>query len=233
MPFRAFNLIGSPNIDLWLSTLDQRFELGQRIMGVDVAFGYGEFIYSSLASGTMAVGRVVQWNAAYAIVDNPNTAGQGRPVGITRSKFDATAGVAYGWVQRVGVVPVQSGTIAATGPLYFSAAGTATTTLTAGKQILSATVLQIPTFNFTRQVTTKAGSPRIVVADLSGMFPGMAVSGTGIPGGATILSLESGSNNAFTLSANATAMGSPTGTFTYTGFGQVQLDYPFCQGNIT
>lgn len=230
--FRVNNLI-APNVDIWNSTLDQRFELGQRIEGMDATFGYGRFMYAKLASGTMAIGNVVTWDGSFAISQNPNTANRGEPVGVLKTKMDASAAVCYGWVQLAGIAPVISATVAATGAVYFAAAGSVTTTLTAGKQILNAKILQQPTYNFTRQIYTTAGLPQVRVADLSGMFIGMAVSGTGIPGGTTIAGLETGANNIVTLSANATALGAVTGTFTYTGYGQMMFDHPFTQGIVT
>jgi len=56
--------------------------------------------------------------------------------------------------------------------------------------------------------STTNGDATVTVADTSTLRPGMKISGTGIPGGATILSITNGTT--FELSANATATGTPT-----------------------
>lgn len=232
--FAPFAPIGAPNVDIWKGTSDQRFQLGMRIEAVDPTFGWGQFVYAKLASGTIAQpGRIVQLDGSFQISDNPNTANQGAPLFVSKAKMDASVAAVYGWVQRAGVAPVQSGTIAGTGAAYFAAAGTVSSTLTAGKQILNAKILQQPTYAITKSVRTQNGSTKLVVPSLDGLFIGMAVSGTGIAGGTTIADLESGDNMSIVLSAAATATGTVTGTFTYTGFGLLQFDAPFAQGIIT
>jgi hypothetical protein len=59
--------------------------------------------------------------------------------------------------------------------------------------------------------TTTSGSASVTTADTSGLTKGMSVTGTGIPANATIASITNGTT--FTLSANATASGSPTLAF--------------------
>lgn len=59
--------------------------------------------------------------------------------------------------------------------------------------------------------TTGAGSPTIsAVSSTLGIQPGMTISGSGVPSGATVLSTTS---STVTMSANATASGSPTLAF--------------------
>ncbi len=61
--------------------------------------------------------------------------------------------------------------------------------------------------------TTTATSTTISsIADTSGLFPGMGISGTGIPAGATVATIASGTS--ITISAAATASGAVTLTFT-------------------
>jgi len=64
----------------------------------------------------------------------------------------------------------------------------------------------------TQQVTTADTDATVTVPSTASLRAGMAISGTGIPGGATILSITDGTT--FELSANATASGTVTGTFT-------------------
>lgn len=62
--------------------------------------------------------------------------------------------------------------------------------------------------SFVLQASTTNGSANVTAADTTGLVAGMAISGTGIPVGATILSITN--TTTFVLSANATA----TGVFT-------------------
>lgn len=61
----------------------------------------------------------------------------------------------------------------------------------------------VDTDAFTLQATTTSGSANITNADTSGLSVGMTVSGTGVPGGATILSITN--STTFVISGNATA----------------------------
>jgi microcystin-dependent protein len=63
----------------------------------------------------------------------------------------------------------------------------------------------VDTDGFTLQATTTNGSANITNADTSGLSVGMTISGTGIPGGATITAITNAST--FVISANATATG--------------------------
>ena len=68
------------------------------------------------------------------------------------------------------------------------------------------------------------------VVNIDGLFTGLTASGTGISG--TITGMDAG-GKFVTLSANATATGAITATFTYTGFVLVHISDPFVQGAIT
>lgn len=64
----------------------------------------------------------------------------------------------------------------------------------------------------TQAAATTSGSPILTgLANTSQLIVGMEVSGTGIPGGATVSAINSATQ--ITLSANATATGTPTVTF--------------------
>ncbi len=87
------------------------------------------------------------------------------------------------------------GTVSITAPFV---AGTAQT-WTVGELPVSTTV------------TTSNGSNLVTVGNTAGLTPGMAVSGAGIPAGATILSI--GNATTFTISGNATASGNAANFF--------------------
>lgn len=65
---------------------------------------------------------------------------------------------------------------------------------------------------FTYRATTTSSDATVTVASTTVLVPGMGVSGTGIPGGATVLSITD--KTTFELSANATATGTNTLVFT-------------------
>lgn len=218
----------------------QKHQLGTRtsvvssdystVAGVGNAGG-GEAIYMK-AAGTFIPGRLVHWDKDWNLLDVPNTGNTGRSLGVVLSGF--TAAAPYGWVLISGAAPVSFAVAATAGALFVGAAGQATPTAAAGKQILGASTVIAGAATFTKPVRTVNGSPYITVAagDVSGLYPGIAVSGTGIPGGATVASIDN-DGRTFRLSANATAGGAVTATFTHTGYGIVQLERPFVQGQIT
>lgn len=224
-------LIGVPPLDQWDATADARFPLGQVIESYDPYFGFGRFIYVKIVSQALLAGRLMQWDDAFLAIDNPNTGNTGRPVGVLKSRTASNASGVYGWLQTHGLAPVQAGTFAAAGAVFFNAAGAVQAAAAAGKQILSAYAVAGTAKTFTKTVQTKNGSPRVIVPSLDGLFPGLPFTGTGMTG--TIQSLESGSQNAVIMSANATATGQITATALYTGYAFVQLMAPCVQGQIT
>jgi hypothetical protein len=75
------------------------------------------------------------------------------------------------------------------------------------------TTLTVITTTITRAGTLTSGSPIVTgLAATSDLTLGQPVSGTGVPGGATVLSIDA--SNQIHLSANASASGSPLLTFT-------------------
>jgi hypothetical protein len=75
------------------------------------------------------------------------------------------------------------------------------------------TTITVITTTITRAGTLTSGSPIVTgLASTSDLTLGQPVSGTGVPGGATVLSIDA--SNQIHLSANATASGSPLLTFT-------------------
>lgn len=185
------------------------------------------------SSSTFGVGRWVHIDKNGSILDVPATANTGRPCYVCLSSF--TAGNVTpqgGWVMRSGICPALFSVAATAGPVYRGTAGNATPTAAAGSQILNATTLIAAASAFTRSVKTQTGSAIVQMSRVNGIFPGIAISGTGIPGGATVIAVDP-SGTAVTISANATATGTVTGTFTPTGFGIVHINRPFIQGQIT
>lgn len=211
--------------------------LAAPIDGVDTGtnvpnWGVCELVYVRYASATVIdPGRLVHVDKNFTILDMPNTANTGRPVYVTLSRF--TAGdvtTQYGWVLRSGIAPVQYSVAATAGAVYFAAAGQATPTLTAGKQLLNATCLIAAASAFTRSGTTTNGSTKVTIPRTNGIFYGVTVSGTGVPASSEVTEIGT---DFFVMSEAATATGTVTLTFTPTGFGICEVNRAFVQGNIT
>lgn len=229
MPYGSLEVVGAQAFnELFVPDSVQRHALGLMVSAHDPYFGFGEFVYLK-AESSLGVGDVVAWSNAFVAVVNPTTTATGRPVAVARNTF---ANPSFGWFQLSGLGPVKcpSGT---TGPLYQSAgtAGTLTTTLRASAQILNASSLVAASGTITKQATTQNGSAVIRVNNVDGLWVGQAASGTGIAA-STITAIDP-SQRLVTLSANCTATGTVTATFTYTGFVLAQFNRPFVQGNIT
>lgn len=196
-------------------------------------WGICELLYVFNTGVAVPPGTLVTLDKDFNITAAASTANSGRPLHVALTNFAAGSTTRQGgWVLRAGICPVVFSVAATAGAVFLGTAGAATPTAAAGKQILNATTLIAAASAFTRQITTTNGSKFVRCARVNGMFIGQAVSGTGIAGGSTVAAIDPGGTG-FTLSAAATASGTVTGTFTPTGYGIVQLDRPFVQGQIT
>lgn len=238
MRFTPSDIVVGKYLNGFVANADQQMQLGARTNVVsydynttagNVNMGGGEAVYVR-AQGTFAFGRMVHVDANWNILDVPITAGTGRPAYVCMQAFSATN--QYGWVLRSGVHPALFSVAATVGPVYVGTAGNLTPTAAAGKQLLNATTLIAASGSFTRTVRTVNGSPRIIctAAEAASVYPGLTVSGTGMSG--TVLSVDP-DGRTITLSANCSAGGSVTATFTHTGYGIVHFEQPFIQGQIT
>ena len=240
MRFTPIDIAVGKVLNGFAATPDQQMQLGARTGVVSYDYnttagivnpGGGEAVYVK-AAGTFAFGRLVHVDVNWNILDVPVTPNTGRPVYICLQAFSATN--VYGWVLRSGVWPALFSVAATVGPVYIGTAGVLTPTAAAGKQLLNATTLIAASGSFTKSVRTVNGKPTIytTATDAASVYPGIAISGTGIPGSTTVLSVDP-DGRTITMSANATAGGTVTATFTHTGFGIVQIEQPFVQGQIT
>lgn len=203
-------------------------------------WGQCELVYVRYTSATVLLpGRLVTISQTHALVDLANTAGLGYSVYVTLTRFtDGSTTPQYGWVMASGICPMQFAVAATAGSVYIGGAGQATPTAAAGKQLLGARCAIAATGSFTRTVKTKNGSSSVQIARVTGLYVGMAVSGTGIPASSVISSIDPSGTSFLIGSAvgtlvTATASGSVTGTFTHTGYGIVQFGSMIAQGQIT
>lgn len=194
-------------------------------------WGLSELVFVMNTGAAITPGTLVTLDKDFVMTAAASTVGTGRPLFVALTNFAAGSTIRQGgWVMASGIAPVTFSVAATAGALYLGTAGNATPTAAAGKQILNATTLIAAASAFTRTVTTRNGSAEIRIARSNGLFRGLTVSGTGISG--TVSSIDP-SGTSFTLSANASASGTVTATFTPTGFGIVQFSRPFGQGQIT
>jgi hypothetical protein len=203
-------------------------------------WGLCELVYCvNTSSSTFNPGRLVVLDTNFVLSDLPATANTGRPLYVALTRFAAGNVTRQGgWVLRSGICPVSFSVAATTGAVFGGAAGQATPTAAAGRQILNASTLIAAAGSFTRQIVTQSGSSLVKTARVNGLYLGQAISGTGIPGSSVISAIDpSGTaiqiGSAVGTPVNATATGVVTGTFTHTGFGIVHLDRAFMQGQIT
>lgn len=214
--------------DIFVPDTTQRFTLGQVLEGEDPFFGWGKFIYGKAGAAIALPGRLNFFDYQYSSTDIPNTANLGQPFFVNKAQMAIST---YGWFQVAGLIPVQTAASVAIGvAVGIGAAGQAGTN-TAGKQLLNTRVVQPSTYAPTLAgcVSTN-GSPFLTVPNVNGLFIGLTASGTGISG--TITAIDP-SQNRITLSANATATGAITATFTWTNFLLLMVNHGFTQGAIT
>lgn len=209
---------------------------------VDAAGDYwgGRTVIYARANGVIAAAALCvltpvlasgQWQ--YDMTAVPNTANLGRPVYVAMAPM--TAGQ-FGWFVRRGVCPIASGaSVAADTALGITAAGIVGAN-SAGKQILNARVVAPAATTVVKPATANTGSTQLTVRDASGWFPGVYLSGTGVPAGATVVSI-SPDGMTVTMSAAATAAINGNVTATYNNgtifYNVVHVDNPIAQGAIT
>ena len=226
-PVNTSGLVGAQGIgDLFIPDTVQRFALGEYIDVVDPAFGWGQYIYGKAGAAIALPGRLNHFDYLYASFDVPNSAGVGRPVFVNKAKMLINT---FGWFQLAGIAPVQAqASVAIAAQAGITAAGQLGA-VAATKALQGCAIVQPSTYAPTKTVSTVNGSPIISMADTSGLFIGLTVSGTGLSG--TIIAVDPNGNQV-TLSANASATGVVTGTFTHTGFVLALLSNPGVAGTV-
>jgi hypothetical protein len=217
-------LVGAQSVgDLFVPTTDAQFPLGQPLEAIDPIWGFGEFIYGK-ATAAHGVGRCVTLDQLFATTDIANAAGTNRPFYVACANMAIGS---YGWYAQAGNRPVQvNATVAANAVVGVAAAGIlgAGTTTKYAKNIQ---VQQSQTYAPTvANCFVTAGSKVIQLLPGTPMFVGLLVSGVGIPGGSSVAAVDPGGQQ-ITLNNAATASGTVTLTFTWTGFSWMLLNRPF------
>lgn len=240
MPFSQITPIIGELQQGYLNIVDtvQKGQLGLVIPSVDNYFGFGEFQYVQFpASAAITQGQVLVISGfgganGYSAAVASNAANTGRSLAIANNTVASVAQVQYGWVQISGNAVIKATASVAAGVTFGldATTGGQVTANSAGRQVLNAVTVAPSTTTVVKSGTLMNGSPRVVFQNVDGIVPGLTVTGTGVSG--TVVSIDP-DNRTVTLSANATAGGSSSVTFTYTGFIVGQINRPFVQGAIT
>lgn len=245
------NILGFPQVNVQVTQADWKKFLGQdssapsvplpfpgQIMeATDPLYGQSTFVLAfGLAS--LAVGDFVTIRNNYSVVRS--AAGvRGRAAVSMSANTDPTA---LSWYCIEGLVPARVTAGTANLPLYNTATtGSAGTAVVAGDQITGAmSATAVSATIGTKVCNTVNGSNLITVPNLDGLYVGMALTGTGIPGSTTIAAIGFGGLMLgaqgpqalqVQLSANATATGNPTLTFAHPAtFLTAMLAYPVASG---
>lgn len=217
-----------PASDLFVPSTERLHPLGMTISAFDPYYGYGEFVYGKAAAAQECGSIVRVGDEVYTMEDYPNTANLGGAFLVAKCNMPADS---FGWYQKSGLVPVSvTASVAEDVAIGITGAGTAGAN-TAGKQLLGVQVKKASTHTITKVGTTFSGTKRILLADVDGLVHNLTVSGTGVPASSEITAITS--NNEITMSENATASGTVTLTFTFTGFVVLYMQNPTMQGAIT
>lgn len=219
----------------------QNFPFGYRVQGFDPIHGFGEFIFLQGVASTVA-GTLVSYSALTgATVINTGAAGNDVPFAFALAPTVANL---FGWYQIAGVaLAVNNGTAAAGAAYQVSAGNNITSTQGNGLQLLGGSrILTANGSTFTKTGTTRNGSTEVFFTNLDGVYVGLPISGTGIPGGTTVAAgynnspnarnSSAGSSTSLLMSAAATADGTVTVTFTRTNFSLLGGQFYFGQGQI-
>jgi hypothetical protein len=226
-----------PFNDWFVSDAVQRQPLGMEVTAVDNFWGTGTFIYLK-SNAAVIKGSLVMWDELYQAALLPTTTLQGFPFGV--AMYPAASGNFF-WAQLHGYAVMKSTSdVAADAGVAVAAAGLAGA-LAAGKQLVNVRVRKANAATKTVANTqTQNGTNVLLCPDYSGIFLGMALSGTGIPASTVAAGLDPDGRRIYTGSAigtfgdkNSTATGAITLTGTFTGYLGAMINRPFAQGAIT
>jgi hypothetical protein len=228
-----------PFNDWFIPDSVQRMPLGTKITAVDPVWGLAEFVYFQ-ANEAIAKGSAIVFDELGRGTNLPSVVTQGFPWAVSISPGILLG--QYGWGQVTGrAVYRMNATVAADGVVAIAASGILGASVT-GKQLLGIRhrVPQTATKTFASTNTQAGTGVLFVPGGYDGVFVGMQLAGTGIPGGTVAAGLDPDGKRIYTGSAintfgdrNSTATGQITLTGTYSGYGSGVLFYPSCMQIVT
>lgn len=163
----------------------------------DPVWGPGEFVFARANGSIRQYGACLLlpvWDATNKIytenmTEVTNTTLLGRPAYICQTAGGLTTGQ-YGWFMTSGITPVNcTASVAAGSPVGVVAAGQLGA-LAAGKSVNGATSVTPATQTVTQTGFGVSGDTVIRMANTSGFFPGVFISGTGVAASATVAAVD-------------------------------------------
>lgn len=221
-------LVGSQlPLDILEPDTTQRHPMGFSIDVYDTYFGFQKLVYAKSA-GALVVGNPVQldWDftggkAVVTATTLPTAVANGTPVAVAKTAFGAAN--YYGWFVISGIAPVAAdSSLAADAAIFAHAAGRIGAT-GVGKQLVGINVMKAATHTEAKVARVDKGTYIIRVADTSGWFIGMPLTGTGMGASAKITHINQ--NGDVTVDVVATASGNVTVTGT---FNDSTIYWPVC-----
>lgn len=229
-PYSMYGILGLQTPDIsFVPDTTQRWPLGMQAIFQDPFYGQQTAVYAK-AAAAQETGSICVVATDWIMGDVPNSAGLGKPVYIAKT---AMAQDTFGWYIFMGQSPWSAQASVAAGVAFGITAAGQMGAVAAGKQINGANVQVASTGTITKAAVTNVGAQtkrRLQVVNTDGLYIGIAASGTGIAA-STVTAIDP-SGNFVTLSADMTAVGTITATFTHTGFCIVNATCPFAQGQI-
>jgi hypothetical protein len=226
-----------PYADFFVSSTTQAHPLGLTVTAVDNFWGAGKFIYLKSTAAVLK-GSLVIWDESYNSVLLPNTTLQGFPFGV--AMYPAASGNFF-WAQLEGRCVYQCiNTVAADVAVAIAAAGQGGTSAIS-KQLVNFRQRVSATGTVAKTSTNTVNGSGVLTCTngYDGLFLGMAITGTGVPGSSVVAAMDPDGKR-FTIGSaiatfdrTCTATGSVTVTGTYTGFSSAMINNPFAQGAIT
>jgi fibronectin-binding autotransporter adhesin len=158
------------------------------------------------ATRTLTIGAGDGTNTDFLGIIGKNSSGSGQNISLYKS--GAGTQTISGTMAGAGGVTVNAGTLNLSGANTFG--GSTTINSGATLKIGNSTSLGLSGANVTANITTTNNSATATVENATGLAVGQTLSGTGIPTGAYITAI---SGTTVTLSSNASASGTVSGTF--------------------
>ncbi len=250
----AQNVLGQPQASVTLTSADWAKFLGRdgtsvpvpmmypgmKLEAYDPVYGWAEFI-CAYGVASLQIGDAVRIGGGYATTRT--VASIRGVIGISMSANTDTSALSWFCVRGQAPARVAAATAINT-PLFVTAtAGSLDDAVVAGDNVVGATAATAQGATVkTATLQTTNGSTELYVGDISGLYVGMAVSGTGIAASTTITAIGAGGlmlgaqaprAGFITLNNAQNATGAATITFAHPAtFITAMLQYPVCTGAV-
>lgn len=216
---------------------------GALLPAEDPVWGPGEFIFARAGGGIRLYGACLLlpvWDATnkvyqYNMTEVTNTTLLGRPCYVYQGNTALTTGQ-YGWFMTTGRTPVNCNASVAAGTVVGIAAAGQLGANGPGKEVLNAVSVTPATQTVTQTGFGLSGDTVIRMANTSGFFPGVYLSGTGVGASAVVTFVDPLGRYIVSSVANSANVGG-TVTATYNNstifYNVIDMNRAGYQGAIT